>query len=209
MIKLIIFDFDGTIVDSKAVYYSSIKKHLIPLGFGEKKIDNAINLGLNLDRTLKKFISSWFYRYVVRRKIMKDVLKEANDIEKCKNILHTRNIHIKKILISNSLSELVISVLKHLKLNKLFKEIYCADNFDDKAKFLKTYLKINKIQPNECFYVGDRVADIKLTRKIGGISVIVSGKCSWNPKDELIRAKPDFIIPDLADLKRIAERFKG
>ncbi len=209
MIRLVIFDFDGTIVDSKAVYYNSINKYLGSMGFGKKSIDEAIDLGMNLGETLKKFIPSRLYRWWVRRKIMKDVLKEVNDVRKCHDVGHIREIRVKKIMVSNSLSEFVIPVLNHLKARKLFKEIYCADDFNDKARFISMYLKLHGIRPYECFYVGDRVADVKLARKLGCHSVIISGKCSWDSKKELMKAKPDFIIPDLIFLKRIIEKFRG
>lgn len=209
MIKLVIFDFDGTVVDSKKAYYDSITKHLNPMGFSRKRIDEAIDLGLNLGETLKHFIPSRLYRWWIRRQIMKDVLYEVNLVKKCHDSGHVHDIHAKKILVSNSLSDLVIPVLRHLKMRHLFREVYCADNFDDKAEFIKKYLKKNKIKPAECFYVGDRVADIKLARKVGVHSVIISGKCSWNSKKELLEAKPEFIVPDLIDVGRIVRHFKS
>lgn len=206
MIRLVIFDFDGTIVDSKAVYYGSIGSYLGNLGFSRKRITQTIDLGLNLGETLKRFIPSAISRWFIRRKIMKDVLRESEKVKKCHDVGHIRDIKTRKILISNSLSEFVIPVLRHLKIKALFKEVYCADDFDDKTKFIKMYLKIHGIRPNECFYVGDRVADIEVAKKIGCHSAIVSGKCSWNSKKELMRAKPEFIIPDLALLDKIIHR---
>lgn len=209
MTKLVIFDFDGTIVDSKTAYYNSITKHLNPLGFSKKKITEAINLGLSLWETLGKFIPSSFRRWWLKRRIMKDVLKEASTIKKCHDSEHIKDIRTKKILISNSLSEFVIPVLKHFKMMKVFNEIYCADDFDNKERFIRAYLKIHGLWTQECFYVGDRVADIKLAKKIGLHNIIISGKCAWNTKKEIMKAKPEFIVPDLIFVKRIVERFKG
>ena len=206
MTKIVMFDFDGTIVDSRTAYYNSISNRLKHLGFSEKKIKETIDLGLNLWDTLKEFIPSVLFRWWIRREIMQGVLKEAGAIKKCHDSEHIKNIHIKKILVSNSLSEFVIPVLKHFKLYKTFNEVYCADNFDNKTKFISNYLKKNKIKPKDCFYVGDRVADAVLAKKVGCKSIIVYGKCSWNSKKELLKAKPDFIVPDLLLVKKIVER---
>jgi phosphoglycolate phosphatase-like HAD superfamily hydrolase len=207
MTKVVIFDFDGTVVDSKAAYYNSIIEHLLPFGFGRKKITEAINLGLSLWSTLGEFIPSILYRWWIKRKIMKDVLKEASTIRKCHDSGHIKDIHIRKILVSNSLSEFVIPVLKHFKMTKVFDEIYCADNFDNKTEFITNYLKTKRIKPKECFYVGDRASDVALARKVKCNSIIVYGKCSWNSKKELMKAKPDFIVPDLILIKKIVEKF--
>jgi phosphoglycolate phosphatase-like HAD superfamily hydrolase len=208
MIKLLIFDFDGTIVDSKEVYYHSIRNHLYDFGFGKEAIDKTIDLGLNLGETLRRFVPSAITRWFVRRKIMHDVMQEASRVKKCHDAGHIHDIHTRKILVSNSLSEFVIPVLRHLKLSGTFREIYCADNFDDKISFISKYLRAHGIKPKECFYVGDRVADVKVAKKVGCHSAIISGKCSWNSKEELMKAKPDFIVPDLILLKRIIEKFR-
>ncbi|MEM4271584.1 MAG: HAD hydrolase-like protein [Candidatus Pacearchaeota archaeon] len=203
MIKLVIFDFDGVIADSKMVYYISINKHLNPMGFSKREVDKAIDLGMNLSETLKRFIPAFFYRWWIKRSIMKDVVKEINDVRKCKDLSHIKNIRPKKILISNSLEEFVFPVLKHLKAKNYFSEIYCADDFNDKENFIKKYLKTRKIKPNECVYVGDRAADAKLARRLGIHSIIVFGKCAWDSKKEIMKAKPEFIVPDLIDINKV------
>ncbi len=208
MIKLVIFDFDGVIVDSKTVYYNSINKHLNPLGFNKKEVDKAIDLGMNLSETLKRFIPAFFYRWWIKRNIMKDVVKEINDVKKCKDISHVKDITARKVLISNSLSGFVFPVLKHLNATRYFNEIYCADEFNDKERFIREYLKEKGINPHECAYVGDRVADVKLARRLGIYVIIISGKCMWDSPKEIMKAKPDFIVNDLIDVNRILKHIK-
>ena len=207
MTKLVIFDFDGTIVDSKTAYYNSITKHLSPFGFSKARITEAINLGLSLWDTLGEFIPSALQRWWIRRRIMKDAIKEARTVKKCHDSEHIKDIKTRKILVSNSLSEFVIPILRHFRMSRIFNGVYCADNFDNKTDFIINYLRTKKIKPKECFYVGDRVADVALARKVKCNSIIVYGKCSWNSKKEIMRAKPDFVIPDLILIKKIVEKF--
>jgi len=99
--------------------------------------------------------------------------------------------------------------LKHLKIERYFDEIYCADDFDNKENFIRKYLKVENISPNKSIYVGDRVADIRLAKKVGCYSVIVFGKCAWDSLNEIKRNKPDFIIHDLLELKKILRIFNS
>lgn len=205
MIKLIIFDFDGTIVDSRQVYYHAIEKNLSYLGLHKKAADKLIDKGLSISESLKNLGLSWFTRFFMKRRIMKSVLNHAEQIKKCRDVSAIKTIKTRKILVSNSLDEFVMPVLKHLKLEREFSEIYGADNFSNKEKFVKDYLDSNWLKKEEVLYVGDRVADVNLAKKAGCISVIITGKCAWNSIKDIKKAKPDYILKDIKEIKKLVE----
>ena len=70
-----------------------------------------------------------------------------NKVKKCRDVDSIRNLKIRKILVTNSLKEFAIPILKHLKISDEFDEVYGADDFDDKKKFISSYLRKNKIKP--------------------------------------------------------------
>ena len=197
----LIFDFDGTIVDSKQVYYKALEKHLGHLGLNKKEADRAIDVGMSISETLKKVGISPLLRWYEKREIMRQVMKHVNEVKKCKDAEHIKNIKCKKILVSNSLKEFIIPVLKHLEIE--FDEIYGADDFKEKGDFIKNYLKINKINKKEVYYIGDRVADAKLAKNIGIKSIIVSGRCAWNSIKELLKAEPYYLVFELDNINDI------
>jgi len=204
--KILFFDFDGTIADSKQTYYKSIYDVVKRFGYKYSQIDKVIDFGLTLKATLKKLGFGFFVSVLAKREIMSQVKKHVNEIKKCKDADSIKKIKHKKILISNSLKEFIMPILKHLKLKKDFSEIYGADDFDNKSEFIKNYIKKHKIDKKDCYYIGDRVADIKIAKKAGCKSVIVSGKCAWNSRKEILKAGPDFIIYDLGDLRKLFKR---
>ncbi len=201
--KLLIFDFDGTIADTKSLYYKAIYNELKILGYKYRDIGKVIDLGISLKNVLKKFGFSFITSWFLHRKIMKNVKKYANEVKKCKDADSIKEIGTDKLLVSNSLKEFIMPILRHFKLQNNFKEIYGAEDFTDKAGFIRNYLKENKIKKENCYYIGDRAADVKTARKAGCRSVIVSGKCAWNSRKEILKEKPDFLIADLKELKRI------
>jgi phosphoglycolate phosphatase len=201
--KLLIFDFDGTIADTKAIYYRAIHKQVKVFGYKYRDIDNVIDFGLSLKKTLKKLGFSFLIRLFLQKRIMKNVKKSINQVKKCRDTDSIKGIKEEKILVTNSLKEFVMPIIKHFKLKKEFREIYGAEDFSDKAEFIKQYINKRKLRKQECYYIGDRVADIKTAKKAGCKSVIIIGKCAWDSKKELLKKGPDFIIESLADLEKI------
>ncbi len=204
--KLIIFDFDGTIVDTKSLYYHVIYQELKRFGFSYKRVDSAIDLGMTLKKTLGKmgfsFITSWY----LKKKIMNKVKGNIDNIKKCEDIEDIDKLKGKKIIVSNSSKDMIKPVLKHLKLKSEFKEIYGSEDFNDKASFIKKYLKehnINEKQIQNCYYIGDRAADVQLAKKVGCIGIAIIGKCAWDSRKELLSEQPDFVVHSLKDLKKV------
>ena len=205
MDRILIFDFDGTIVDSKKAYYHAIEKLLGKLGLEKKLADKTIDKGLSLMGTFKSMgfsrIKSWF----LKRKVMKEVLQKVNEVKKCRDVESIRKLKCKKILVSNSLSEFIFPVLRHLRIEDEFDEIYGADVFEDKETFIQNYIKRNSINKKECYYIGDRVKDVIIARNLGIKSIIISNKCSWNSRKEILKEKPDFVLFDLIDIKEVMD----
>jgi len=201
--KILIFDFDGTIADTKTLYYKAIFHELRFLGFSESQVDKAIDIGLSLRKTFSKLGFSYFKSWFLKNRIMKNIEEHINEVKKCRDVDAIKSISGRKILVTNSLKEFALPVLRHLKLKKTFDEIYGAEDFSDKAEFIRQYLRTRKIRKENCYYIGDRAADVRLARKVGCMSVIVSGKCAWNSRSEVLKEKPDFLIDDIAKISEI------
>ena len=203
--KFLIFDFDGTIADTRAVYYKAIFDELKEYGFSYEQVDKVIDIGLSIRNTLRKLGFNFLAVFFVKRAIMKKVLIHVNNVKKCRDVDSIKKIEVRKILITNSLKEFALPILKHLKLRKTFSEIYGADDFDDKEEFIKDYLKQNKVDKKNCYYMGDRATDARLARNAGIKSIIVSGKCSWDSRKEILEQNPDFVVDDINEIKQIVE----
>lgn len=201
--KLLIFDFDGTIVDTKALYYNAVYKNVKGFGYSYKDIDRVIDMGGNIRQVLRKLGLNPIVILFMKRKVMKDVLQELPKVKKCRDVDSIRNIKHEKILVTNSLKSAVYPLLKHFKLRKEFKKVYGFEDFIDKGKFLKEYIEKRKLDKNKVYYIGDRAADVKVARMAGCVSIVISGKCAWDSKKELLEKEPDFIIGSIKDLKEI------
>jgi phosphoglycolate phosphatase-like HAD superfamily hydrolase len=197
---LLIFDFDGTIADTKSLYYDAIKKNLKKFGINNASAEKLIDLGTTLKIMLAKLGLSKLTQFIVRKKVMNRVKKNLMKSKQCHDVRSISHLKSQKILVTNSLLEFVMPLIKKFKLKKQFLKFYGAESFGDKGLFIKDYMEDNNLNPKKVYYIGDRVADVKVAKKAKCQSIIIAGICAWDSKKDLIKAEPDFIISDIGDL---------
>ncbi len=203
-IKMVVFDFDGTLADTRKLLLAIVKKHLLKFNisltgslikvFGNAPLKDYISLtGIRND-----FVKS------VAKSIEDDFILEYENIKSAKNIENLKEINCVKIIVSNNATEFIERVLGHWKL-KFFDEVYGADHFTDKVIAIKHLAKKYNLSTDEIVYVGDKDKDVSVARESGCYSVIVSNKIAWSSKKDIEKMKPDFLIEDLSGLVKIIQ----
>ncbi len=201
-IRHVIFDFDGTIVDSMAVAIQLInqlahKYNLKPMT--NEDLDKlrqlpilerfrAANispyqiprLGLEFTRNYTKSLGHIQVFADMREVILK--LKEQGRVLSI--ISSNSNHNIRKFLVDNDLN--------------VFDHIYCAKNIFGKEKTIGNFIRKLNLRPPELVYVGDEVRDIAACQA-NNIRVIA---VTWgfDIKEMLERAHPDYIAQKPADI---------
>ncbi|MEA3248253.1 MAG: HAD-IA family hydrolase [Nanoarchaeota archaeon] len=207
MIKIIFFDFDGTVSDAHGIAYKSIVRTLDGFGYefdkgklpslmGQKMGEIFKGLGLNLKHL--NAVRSKFYRYFTEAAL-------DGGIKLCVSVKPLRE--LKKeyplIVISNSETSFIKASIKKLELKGLFKKVYGAEKFSSKDKLLEKLFKKFKIKPSEAVYIGDRFSDVEYAREAGCVAIAIHNKCSWSDLKTIKKEKPDYIIKDFRGLKKI------
>lgn len=201
MIKLVVFDFDGTIADSKKEIYSSFIEVLKKYGHSVDYNSMKYHLGLvPLQETLKTFGVKNISK--VAEEIVKQILKKTDSVKPVVSLEPLRTLDKKKIILSNNTTKYIQNVLKNWD-EDLFDEVYGADKFNSKKEMFSKFIRKYKIQPREIVYVGDRVNDVQLAQSVGCISVSISGEAAWSDYEDIKTAEPDFIIKDWRGLIRV------
>lgn len=185
MKKIIVFDFDGTIADSKKLYVDIIHDSLFKASYiyprshivkalGPKLEDSLLNLRKFPPNVLKK-LSKEINDFVIRKarglKVCKNVKSELKKLKKSKKY--------KIILLTNSVRKFSIAFLKKNNMLKDFDLILGSEDFKDKEKALKHIAKIFKARPEDIVYIGDRIKDYKIARHVGS-QIIIPYACSWD-----------------------------
>jgi len=207
MIKLLVFDFDGTLVDTKNVIYDLVEQSIQKFNYNVERVVLQQELG---NKPLQEFLPL----LGIKKKDVARIIDDSN-IEQIKNVSQIRGtkslnclgkIHKKKIIISNNISEFIKDILHSLNIT-FFEEIYGIDDLKkDKAQKIKQIMKSDKLKPSEIIYLGDKEIDIHVARKVGCYSVILSNEFSWGDKKAILKSKPDFIITSLTQVKDIVKK---
>ncbi len=201
-VKLIVFDFDGTLADTRSLLIKIVKKHLAKFNisltehllnvFGNAPLQDYISLaGIRND-----FVKS------VGQSIEEDFIVEYRNIKSCKNFYTIKDIPTKKIIVSNNNTEFVEKTLHFWRAN-FFDKVLGANHFKNKVYAILSLGKKYSISPDEIIYVGDKDIDVDVARNVGCISVIVSNKFSWSSRKDILKKKPDYLIKDLGTLSEI------
>ncbi len=212
-IKLIIFDLDGTLVDSSVDIANAINYAIEPYGINPITVKETISLvGEGITMLIEKLVKS--HESEVRSNISKDVLIDrflehysAHLVDNTtvyhgvKETLEQLNSY-KKAVISNKREVLSVKTLDNLGLLKYFDLVAGSDTTSEKKPspqpILYVLSKLN-ITPREAVIVGDSNFDIEAGRAAGIKTIAVT--YGYRPVELLRNA--DFIINEMGELVNI------
>ncbi|MGE7999476.1 HAD hydrolase-like protein [Lysinibacillus sp. NPDC093190] len=169
--KYIIFDFDGTLADSTAVFASAWNTLALKYkfkGIELKEIEALKKLSIAERSKLFDFpmyklpmILPQFYR------LYRQSLNDVHLYDGIKEVLMDIDKRGYKILIISSNSQ--ENILEFLKMNGIqcISNVLCSNRIFGKDKVMKKFLKDSNITPSEVLYIGDEQRDIVACKKVG------------------------------------------
>ncbi|MBV8885053.1 MAG: HAD-IA family hydrolase [Chroococcidiopsidaceae cyanobacterium CP_BM_RX_35] len=197
VVKVIIFDFDGTIADTLSTIVSITNRLAREFNYRPISPDDLVELkNLNSRQIIHQSGISTFKLPFVMRKIKAELnreiqfLKPISGIQATLTELKLQDIRL-GIVTSNSKKN-VMSFLKSNNLWDLFDFVYSSLTLFGKDKVITRILRAEQLLLTEVVYVGDETRDIEAAKKIN-IKVIAVG-WGFNSKEVLANQNPDFLI---------------
>lgn len=200
----IVFDFDGTLVDSRALivrlYNEMAAKHRFRI-IGEH--DLALLRTLSIHERIERL-------GVPPLQIPKLAIAAKQRYEQHIGALHIvpgmRDVieslaakgHRLSILSSNSSSN-IRQFLKNNKIQGAFKEVVSAKTLFGKHHSIRKLLRQGGLSASQVVYVGDELRDIEACKKLA--VPIIAVTWGYDARELLHRGKPDYIAATPAELK--------
>jgi len=195
-IKLVIFDFDGTVADTfkygVKIANSLSSRFKYDLIMPDKEEHYR---GKSAQEILKEAGISWFKLPFVATRFQIEFSKVIDELMPCGNIIEVIKTLSKKyelgIITSNS-EKNVNRFLENNNLTNIFSFIISNKKLFGKAKTFKKIIKDRKLVEGEFIYIGDETRDIEAAKKLK-VKII---SCSWgfNTYDLLKKFEPDYLI---------------
>ena len=202
--KLLIFDFDGVVVDSLDLYEGTVRQCLEEIGQPIVR---------NREDFLELFEDN-FYESLVKKGVdlhafmeaSADILARANfdEMKPFYNLipvlekLQTNNI---LLIISSSGSQDIRNILASFNLSEFFRDVLGSDaNLSKKEKILRALNKY-PISREQTYYIGDTTGDIKEAKSTGIKTIAVTW--GWHTREKLAHAHPDYFIDSPDELLKI------
>lgn len=208
-IDLIIFDQDGTLVDSRVDISNGVNHALKNLGLpvldidtitgyvGEgitKLIENVLGPQRGLLEKARSLFLEYYSSHIADNTYLYPNVAEILEFFRKK----------KKAVISNKLEALTRGLLKELSVLHYFDIILGGDSTDRKKPFPDSVFKVLNelgIESISALMVGDSPTDIEAGKWAGVLTCGVS--YGYRERGEILKAGPDFLIDDIIELKEI------
>lgn len=203
-VRTLIFDFDGTLADTLGIAIVEIKK----FRSGDRAIDDAEIerlRGMTARHAFKAVGIHWWQMPGIVYRARKIVSQQIGSIKSFDGMLDVlRRLHergLRMIIVSSNSTKNINQFLQNNKMDVYFDQVYGGTGVFDKGGALRKVIRANKLDLQECRYIGDEVRDIEAARKAGLHSVSVTW--GYNNRSALQAAAPEVLIDQPKDLLRL------
>jgi beta-phosphoglucomutase len=213
MFEGVIFDWDGTLADTRKVIVASFQKTLreldceIPDEFVERRI------GIGTKQTFVEILMQLGVRFddamierLLQRKIAAELEMEDSVtlFKGAQDLLDSLAGKVKLALASMNNREVIDAQLKMKRILKFFDVVVTADDISEPKPnpeiFLKASAKLG-FKPEKCVVVEDSIFGVKAAKNAGmGCVAVLTGVYS---RKELKSAKPDLVVSSLKEKAKI------
>lgn len=208
--KYVIFDFDGTLADSKKVMVSAWNQLAEKYHFKAIKLDELEAMKKLSIRERSKLLNFPMYKMPIvipqLYQLYRHAIQDVDLFEGVKELLIGLEKKGFKIAIISSNSEDIIKDFLSRNRIESVQHVLCSSRIFGKDRLIAKFLKANRVETSEVIYVGDEHRDIVACKK-SGVKIIWVG---WGyDAIEVIQAeKPDYMVNSPNEILQLMENHR-
>lgn len=202
-----LFDFDGTVADTRTVAHGILNDMSREFGFKELP-EEEVELARNM--SIRQFIrhlgiKNWRVPMIAKRglQLLHERIDRIDPIAGMPEVLAALYDRGNRIGILTSNSEANVSAFLHRHDLPYFKFIRTSSKLFGKAREMKKILKQEKVLPSGVLYIGDETRDIEAAKETGLRMAAVTW--GYNSPEALAAMRPDHLITSPGEILRIGE----
>jgi len=216
-IKNIIFDFDGTLADSKQCSVLATQQAFVQLGLqkpSEKVIEYYMGVPIEVsfkeiadidlqDTMFENLLISFRQAY---KELENDTLSVFPNIPEVLQSLIQQGKQL--FVVSSKKSDVLLRNLQTLDIDKYFKDIIGSDkvsNYKPHPEGILKLVELYSLKPAETIMIGDATFDLQMAKASGTHSCGVT----WgsHQKEKLQEEKPTFLVDEVQQLDKLEGLF--
>lgn len=200
MIKLVIFDFDGVIINEYTKHYEFTKKRI--KGLTEKEFKSLFEG--NFQEQFKKLKGRTTGLHKFDYNEYKKTVRINQEVKECLQRLSKK---YTLGIISSAREDGTEMVLKKSGLKGVFSFDYGSETHSSKVEKFKKVLSEYNFTPEQCIFVTDTVGDILEAKKINIRSIAID--FGYHERDRLQKANPFRIVSSFSEVGQVIEEISS
>ena len=209
MLRDIVFDFDGTIADSKGLSIVLMNDQADKYSF--RRVDDPaeitrINHMPIRERMRHVGLAPWQLPFVIRdvKRALAQRIQEVQPFDGMRELFLRLRDDGYRLAIITSNDEANVERFLAVHDLRLFHRIHAEKNLFGKAKVFRHYLKREGLRPDDVLYVGDEQRDIAACREVG--IAVVAVTWGFDPEALLTMLQPDYVARHPQDIYDVVKK---
>jgi phosphoglycolate phosphatase len=212
MISHVVFDFDGTLADSRAVAIGLYNAVAERKGYGALTQENLAELSaLSILERCKRLEVPVYLLPALMLEVGRGYKGAMGQVEfqpGVRELLASlRAQGLRLVILSSNAEENIRDFLRRQGVEAWVDSVLCSSRIFGKARLLRGLMKSAGLAPEQLVYVGDEHRDVEACREVG--VRVIAVRWGFDAESRLLEASPDYLATAPAEVAECVGRWSG